>query len=225
MCRRRFSLLFVSACLLIAPIRLLAAPPPQKSEPQTLELSQRVTQLVEADDAAGLRALGPAAIPTMAWLYELSDEPQRVRIANLFYQIGIESEAAERALMRDVHTRNPDLRLAVQYALGRVSHDPEVISTLLDTLQNDDNPLFRDKAACALAYDQIHLTEEQKVRVYEGLIQALANPEPQVRAISIQALSILTGQTKGFHHLYPEERRERSIALWQKWLEDYRASL
>jgi HEAT repeat protein len=220
MYRRSLSLLFVSACLLISPLRLLAT-----EETQNLELSQRVTQLVEAEDAAGLRTLGPAAIPAMAWLYELSDEPQRTRIASLFYQIGIKSEAAERALMRDVHTRNPDLRLAVQYALGRVSDDPEVIATLLDTLQNDRNPLFRDKAACALAYDQIHLTEEQKVRVYEGLIQALSNPEPQVRAISIQALSILTGQTKGYHHLYPEERRERSIALWQKWLEDYRASL
>jgi HEAT repeat protein len=225
MCRRRFSLLFVSAYLLIVPVRLLAAGGTQKTELQRIELSQQVTRLVEADDADALRALGPAAIPAMAWLYGMSDEPQRVRIANLFYQIGIKSDEAERALMRDVHTDNPGLRLAVQYALGRVSDDPEVIATLLDTLQNDHNPLFRDKAACALAYDQIHLTEEQKVRVYEGLIQALSNPEPQVRAISIQALSILTGQTKGYHHLYPEERRERSIALWQKWLEDYRASL
>jgi HEAT repeat protein len=219
MYRRRISMLLVSACLLIAPVRLA------RSAPQNAELSQQVTRLVEAGDAAGLRALGPAAIPAMAWLYELSDEPQRVHIANLFYQIGIKSDAAEHALMRDVHTENPDLRLAVQYALGRVSDDPEVIATLVDTLQNDRNPLFRDKAACALAYDQIHLTQEQMVRVYEGLIQALSNPEPQVRAVSIQALSILTGQTRGFHHLYPEDRRERSIALWQKWLEDYRASL
>jgi HEAT repeat protein len=220
MYRRRFSLLFVAACLLSIPGHLLA-----RKEAPASELSRQVARLVDADDAGGLRALGPAAIPVMASLYVQSDEPHRVRIASLFYQIGIESEAAERALMRDVHTQNPDLRLTVQYALGRVSHDPMVIATLLDTLQNDSNPLFRDKAACALAYDQIHLTEEQKVQVYEGLIQALSSPEPQVRAISIQALSILTGQTKGFHHLLPEERRERSIALWKKWLEDYRASL
>jgi HEAT repeat protein len=139
--------------------------------------------------------------------------------------MGVQSEQAERALMRDVRTRNTELRLAVQYALGRVSNHPMVIEILLDTLQNDRNPLFRDKAASALAYDQIHLTKEQKARVYEGLIDALSSPEPQVRAVSIQALSILTGQTKGFHYLFPEERRERSIALWQRWLEDYRAHL
>ncbi|HWM91934.1 MAG TPA: hypothetical protein VN493_14305 [Thermoanaerobaculia bacterium] len=218
MFRRELSLLVVSACVLAVPV--LAA----QEEPK-LEMSQRVTQFVEANDAEGLRALGDEAVASMVWLYELSEEPERVRIANLFHEMGTRSEVAERALMRDVHARNVDLRLAVQYALGRVSDDPMVIETLLDTLQNDRNPLFRDKAACALAYDQIHLDEKEKARVYEGLIAALSNPEPQVRAVSIQALSILTGQTKGFHALYPEDRRERSIALWHQWLQDYRSSL
>lgn len=189
------------------------------------ELSQRVTQLVEARDAEGLRALGEEAIASMVWLYELSEEPERARIANLFYKMGIPSEAAERALLRDFLSDNIELRLSVQYALGRVSANPMVVETLLYTMENDRNPLIRDKAACALAYDQIHADEKQKARIYEGLIEALSNPEPQVRAISIQALSILTGQTKGFHALYPEDRRERSIALWQQWLQDYRASL
>lgn len=216
MFRRELSLLVVSVFLLTVPV--LAAEP-------KLELSQQVTRLVEANDADGLRALGADAVASMVWLYELSEEPERARIANLFYQMGTRSEVAERALMRDVHAGNVELRLAVQYALGRVSNDPMVIETLLDTLENDRNPLFRDKAACALAYDQIHLDEKQKARVYEGLIDALSNPEPQVRAVSIQALSILTGQTKGFHALYPEERRERSIAMWQQWLEEYRARL
>ena len=218
MSRSRLSVLFVSACLSIAPLAVFA-------EEQTLEVSQQVTRLVEAEDADGLRALGADALPAMAWLYELSEEGQRLRIARLFYEIGTRSDVAERALIRDVHTTNVELRLAVQYALGRVSNDPEVVQTLLDTLQNDANPLFRDKAAAALAYDQIHLDEEQKARIYEGLIQALSNPEIQVRAVSIQALSILTGQTKGFHALYPEERRERSITLWKEWLESYRANL
>lgn len=220
MCRRSLSLLFASACLLISPFSLLA-----QSQDQNLELSQRVTQLVEANDAAGLRGLGAEAIPSMAWLYGMSDEPERVRIANLFNEMGLKSDVAEQALMRDVHTGNPDLRLAVQYALGRVSDAPEVVDTLLDTLQNDGNPLFRDKAACALAYDQVHLNEAQKVRVFEGLIQALSSPTAQVRAVSIQALSILTGQTKGYHHLLSEDRRERSIAMWQKWLDEYRTKL
>lgn len=216
--RRSLSLLFVSACLFLSAFSLLA-------QDQSLEMSQRVTQLVEANDAAGLRALGVEAIPSMTWLYGMSDEPERVRIANLFKDMEIKSDEAERALMRDARTTNPDLRLAVQYALGRVSDDPAVIETLLDTLQNDGNPLFRDKAACALAYDQVHLNEAQKVRIYEGLIQALSNPKAQVRAVSIQALSILTGQTKGYHYLLSEERRVRSIEMWQKWLEEYRAKL
>lgn len=220
MYRRSLSLLFVSACLFVSPLSLLA-----QDQDQSLELSQRVTQLVEANDATGLRALGADAIPSMSWLYGLSDEPERVRIANLFKEMGLKSEVAEQALMRDVHTANPDLRLAVQYALGRVSDAPEVVETLLDTLQNDGNPLFRDKAACALAYEQIHLNEAQKVRVYEGLIQALSSPTAQVRAVSIQALSILTGQTKGYHYLLSEERRVRSIEMWQKWLEEYRGKL
>lgn len=209
---RRMSLLAVSVLLLSTPLF---------SE----ELSQRVTRLVEAGDPEGLRALGDDAVISMVWLYELSEEPERIRIANLFYQMGVRSETAERALLRDFLSPNVELRLAVQKALGRVSDNPMVVETLLYTLEHDRNPLVRDKAASALAYDQIHLNEQEKVRIYEGLIEALSNPEAQIRAVSIQALSILTGQTKGFHPLYPEDRRERSIAMWQHWLEEHRARL
>lgn len=209
---RRLSLLVLSALLLTVPV-------------YAEDLSQKVIRLVEGDDAEGLRALGEEAIPSLVWLYELSEEPERIQIANLFYRMGTLSPQAERALLRDFESPNVELRLAVQYALGRVSNDPMVIETLLYTMENDRNPLIRDKAACALAYDQIHLDEKQKTRIYEGLISALGHPEPQVRAISIQALSILTGQTKGFHALFPEDRRERSIALWQQWLQDRRARL
>jgi hypothetical protein len=220
MFRRRLSLLLVSTFLVTLPAQLFAS-----QQVPEVELSQRVAQLVEANDAAALRDLGPEAIASMVWLYELSEEAERTRIANLFYKMGARSEIAERALLRDARTNNVELRLAVQYALGRVSDDLRVVETLLDTLQNDPQPLFRDKAAAALAYDQIHLNKEQKAWVYEGLIRALSNSETQVREVSIQALSILTGQTKGFHALYPDERRERSIALWQQWLQEYRASL
>lgn len=189
------------------------------------ELSQQVTRLVEAGDVAGLRALGEGAITPMALLYELSEEPERIQIANLFHEMGIQSQVAERALLRDFESPNLELRLAVQDALGRVSNDPMVIETLLYMLENDRNPLIRDKAASALAYDQIHVDAKGKARILEGLISALSNPKEQVRAVSIQALSILTGETKGFHPLYPEDRRERSIALWQHWLEEYRAKL
>jgi len=209
---RRLSLLVVSTLLLSVPVF-------------AEELSQQVTRLVEADDADGLRALGDEAISSMVWLYELSEEPERIHLANLFSKMGLQSEVAEHALIRDFESGNVELRLAVQYALGRVSNDPMVIETLLYTMENDRNPLIRDKAASALAYDQIHLDAKQKARVYEGLIAALSNPKVQVRAVSIQALSILTGETKGFHPLYPEDRRERSIAMWQHWLDEYRAKL
>lgn len=209
---RRLPLLVVSVFLLSVPVF-------------AEELSQQVTRLVEAGDADGLRALGDEAIASMVWLYELSEEPERIRIANLFSRMGLRSQVAERALVRDFESANVELRLAVQRALGHVSDDPMVIETLLYTMENDRNPLIRDKAAAALAYDQIHLDAKRKVRIFEGLIAALSHPKADVRAVSIQALSILTGQTKGFHPLFPEDRRERSIAMWQSWLEEYRAKL
>lgn len=209
---RRMSLLAVFLLLLSVPVF-------------AEELSQQVTRLVDANDADGLRALGDDGITSMVWLYELSEESGRIHIANLFSKMAVQSDSAERALLRDFLSPNLELRLAVQNALGRVSSNPMVVETLLYTLENDRNPLVRDKAAAALAYDQIHLNEQEKVRIYEGLIEALSNPEPQVRAVSIQALSILTGQTKGFHPLYPEDRRERSIAMWQHWLEEHRTRL
>lgn len=209
---RRLSLLAVSVLLLSVPV-------------SAEELSQQVTRLVDAGDAEGLRALGDEAISSMVWLYELSEEPERIHIADLFSRMGIRSQVAERALVRDFESANVELRLAVQRALGRVSDDPMVVETLLYTMENDRNPLVRDKAAAALAYDQIHLDEKRKARIYEGLIAALSHPKPEVREVSIQALSILTGQTKGFHALYPEERRERSIAMWNQWLADHRAKL
>ncbi len=188
-------------------------------------LSLRVADLVERNDVEALRALGPQTLPALIFLYDTGDEARRTRIANLFYALEWTSPEAERSLMRDVRTHNVELRLAVQYALGRVSSGPQVVEALLDTLQNDPIPLFRDKAACALAYDQIHLKEPEKVRIYQGLIQALSNPEPQVQAVSIQALSILTGQTKGFHPQLAPERRQRSIDMWERWLAEYRQNL
>jgi HEAT repeat protein len=184
-----------------------------------------VSQLVDRNNLEGLRALGPAALPELARLYETANEDRRIAIANLFYQLGQRSLDAERVLLRDVHTANPALRIGVQYALGRVSDDPKVIDTLVDILQHDASPVFRDKAACALAYDQIHLTEAQKVRLYEGLIDALSNPKGQVQAVSIQALKILTGQDKGFRRSDPPEKKQQSLEAWRRWLAEYRANL
>jgi len=172
-----------------------------------------------------LKKLGRDVLPVMARLYESSNETERTRIAESFYQLGWKSAEAKQVLMKDVHTQNQYLRLQVQWALGRVSNDVDVVEVLLNNMQNDSNPLFRDKAACALAYDQIHLTEKQKVRLYQGLIQSLRDAKPDVRRIALLALSIQTGQTKNFNPDAPADQREARIREWEKWLEEYKSNL
>jgi HEAT repeat protein len=159
-------------------------------------------------------------------LYEASrDDGFKARTAQTLYELGWESPEAKRALMKDVHTQNQDLRLQVQWALGRVSHDDDVVDTLLANMTSDSSPLFRDKAACALAYDQIHLTERQKIRLFGGLIQALHDDKDDVRRIAVLALQIHTGQTKGFDPGAPPADREQKIRVWQAWLAQYQTGL
>ena len=185
-----------------------------------------VKGFVNQYNAQALKEMGPAVLPVLVGLYEQSsDEDQRGNVATMFYQLGWKSAEAKRVLMKDVHTQNQLLRLRVQYALGRVSNDSDVVDVLLANMQNDPNPLFRDKAACALTYDQIHLTEQQKVRLYEGLIRALKDPKLQVRQIALLALKIRTGQTKGFPAKGPEPAQAASIREWEKWLQEYKSNL
>lgn len=172
-----------------------------------------------------LRALGQGVLPVMAQIYTTSDEAGRTRIASTFYQLGWPSQEAYQALIQDIRTTNPDLRLQVQWALGRVSGEDQVVETLLGIMRNDKSALFRDKAACALAYDQVHLTERQKADLYSGLIDGLGDSKPQVRKISIQALKIHTGQTKGFSPTASKSQRARSVQEWREWLTEYRANL
>jgi HEAT repeat protein len=186
----------------------------------------KVRTLVNQYDAQTLKGYGREILPVLVKLYEQSpNEDERGNIATMFYQLGWKSEEAKRVLMKDVQTQNQLLRLRVQYALGRVSNDTDVVDVLLSNMQNDPNPLFRDKAACALTYDQIHLTEQQKVRLYEGLIRALRDPKLQVRQIALLSLKIRTGQTKGFSPTAAEPARESSIKEWEKWLQEYRSNL
>jgi HEAT repeat protein len=189
-------------------------------------LDAEVRSLVLASDWAAMKTRGPGLLPALVELYRATpEEEERTRIAHAFYQLGWESEDARRALSQDVHTANPTLRISVQYALGRVSNDDAVVDTLLANMRNDPNPLFRDKAACALAYDQIHLTEAQKVRLYAGLIHALGDDKDDVRAIAIKALEIHTGQTKGYSPGAPPPARAAAIAEWDAWLARYRENL
>jgi hypothetical protein len=185
--------------------------------------TSRVQSLVSSHDIAALKSLGTGVLPVMVALYRTANETERGNIAEAFYGLGWKSAEAKSVLMRDVHTQNQSLRLQVQWALGRVSGDLDVVDVLLDNMQNDANPLFRDKAACALAYDQIHLSERQKVRLYEGLINALSDPKLDVRSIALLALSIQTGQTKSFEANAPQARRDAAVREWKKWLDEYRS--
>jgi hypothetical protein len=92
-------------------------------------------------------------------------------------------------------------------------------------MRSDPNPLFRDKAACALAYDQIHLSEPQKVRLFGALIDALRDGQYDVRHIALMALQIHTGQTKGFDPGASWADREQKLRVWQNWLAQYKSGL
>lgn len=71
----------------------------------------------------------------------------------------------------------------------------------------------------------MHLKPEQRYRLLEGLVQSLNDPKLDVRRISLKALHILTGQTRGFPPNGPIEKRLAAIADWEKWLEEYRNNL
>lgn len=183
-----------------------------------------VRPLLKTQNVEALKALGPDVLPVMARIYEESPPDDRARIAETFYRIGWKSPDAKRVLLQDVHTQHQQLRIQAQWALGRVSGDDDVVDVLLANMRNDPNPLFRDKAACALAEDQIHISPRGRIRLYSGLVFALDDPKQQVRQIALQALEILTGQTKGFKSAGTPEERAKSVVVWKKWLDDYRAN-
>ena len=160
-----------------------------------------------------LKQYGESAIVPLLELYAEGDNAQKARVAGALYYLNIKSEEAREILMKDIHTADQDLRLQVQWAVGRVSSDDVVVHALLDNMRNDPNPVFRDKAACALAHDQPHLTEKQRVLLLEGLVQALDDEKPDVRNIAGLALQIQTGQSKG------------GVQEWKDWVAEYRRNI
>jgi hypothetical protein len=69
-------------------------------------------------------------------------------------------------------------------------------------------------------------TLPELVRLYaQGLVHALDDPKLQVRQVALQALSILTGQTKGFEPGGTPQDRKAAVEDWRRWLAEYRASL
>jgi hypothetical protein len=76
-----------------------------------------------------------------------------------------------------------------------------------------------------LASDQIHLTEAQKLRLYERLVDLLESPNPETRSLAIRILHAHLGQAKGFHPSFPPERRAEAVERWRRWLDEYRAAV
>ncbi len=212
--------------IVLLPALLLAAAPAQADSVPAAGAGSALEKAVAADDLEAIKAMGPSAMPRLARLYTATrDEQGRQALATIFYRLSWRSEEAKDALMADVHTPDQGLRISVQYALGRVSNDVAVVDVLLDNMQNDASILFRDKAACALAYDQVHLTPAQKVHLYEGLIRALDDPKVDVRRISALVLKLQTGQEKDFRFFDPPEARARAVEAWRRWLAEYRSQL
>src|SRR6266581_127557 len=102
---------------------LLVALTPQSVFGQDPSIAQ-LQQWVDGHNVASIRALGRPVLPKLVQLYEAArHDGFKARVARALYELGWESPEAERALMKDVHTLNQDLRLQVQWALGRVSND------------------------------------------------------------------------------------------------------
>lgn len=192
---------------------------------RNLPVESEIQALVESENFAALKEFGVAALEPLVNLYKKGDIAQKTKIASALYFLSLRSEYAREVLLKDVHTPDRQLRLQVQWALGRVSSDESVVHSLLDNMQHDPNPLFRDKAACALAHDQVHLTEKQRVVLLEGLINALGDEKPDVRFIAAKALEIQTNQTKGFDPNAPQEERMKHVAEWQAWVAEYRRNI
>jgi hypothetical protein len=189
-------------------------------------IDPRLATAVAHDDYQSLRERGPAILPQLVALYRSSPDPHaRAAVARAFYVLGWPSEEAKSAMLADLGTLDEELRSQVQWALGRVSNDPVVVDRLLDRMEHDAKPLFRDKAACALANDQTHLDPAARFALAERVVERLDSPDAEMRSLAINILRVLTGQAKGFIPSAPTEFRQKAVARWHAWLDDYRRSL
>jgi hypothetical protein len=187
--------------------------------------TELLIKYVSTYNIEAVKKLGPDVMPLLADLYIVSHINQKKVIANIFYQLKLESEIAENALMQDINTDDEQLSISIQNALDSVSSDQDVGDSLLENTLHDRNAYFRDKAECNLAYDQTHLSDEDKVPMYECLINGLSSSNKQVRSIAIKALKIHTGQTKEFDPGAILEERHESIKRWENWIEEYKENI
>lgn len=214
-------LLACATCALA--LALPVAPPAAGAERPDSDL----WPLVEGYAWDELRQRGPGVTGELAELYRATPDPEDRRdLARAFYVLGWRSEEAEAALMADAESGHEGLRIQVGWALGRVSADDRVVEYLLGTLADgEQSPLVRDKAACALASDQIHLTDAQRVKLLERVIDLLESPDVWLRWQAVRVLEVQTGQRKGFAPRLPEEQRAAAVERWRRWLEEYRSQL
>lgn len=190
-----------------------------------VEAQSDVATLLHNDDLEGLRAVGPSVTSELVAKYRASDEDGRAHLAWVMYNLGYESGEAKNALMEDVHSSHDDLRVWSQYALGRVSKDEDVVDVLFDNMKSGEKWLFRDKAACSLAYDQIHLSERQRLRLLARLINELDDEEGAQRGLAIRVLEVQTGQRRGYNPHARRPDRLRQIEEWWRWWNTYKAEV
>jgi hypothetical protein len=172
-----------------------------------------------------LRARGPAVLPQLVSLYRESGPHERAAVARAFYGLGWKSEEAKQVLLGDLATQDVELRLDVQWALGRVSADPVVVDRLFANMENDPNLMFRDKSACALANDQIHLDPRARLAMMRRVVERLESPDPETRSLAVRILHAWTGQAKGFLPGAPPEHRAAAVERWRAWLVEYERSM
>ena len=91
-----------------------------------------VASLIAQGKTAAVRP-GPGVLPVIVRLYESSDQMQRTRIAETFYQLGWKSPAAKRCC-EDFHTSNQSLVCSI-VGVGRVSNDDDVLAVLQQNMR------------------------------------------------------------------------------------------
>jgi len=187
-----------------------------------------ITQILAIKDipAQDIEHFGYAAIPILTELYqEAETNLDKSRIAWVFWKLGWKSAEIEKALMSDLDSSDANLKVWVQWGIAKSSDNSEVIEKLLYNMERDTSSFVRDKAACALASDFVHISPSQRVTILRGLIKGLSNDTQQVRASSIQALKVQTGQTKNYVASADIGSRARAINEWSEWLNDYERNL
>jgi hypothetical protein len=173
-----------------------------------------------------IKEYGYGAIPILTELYkEAESNREKSKIADVFWRLGWKSPQIEEALMGDLDSTDEGLKINVQWGIAKSTQSSEVINKLLYNLEYDSSALVRDKAACALASDFIHISPEQRIVILRGLIKGLSNDIQQVRNSSILALAIQTGQRKGFVATADADSRTESITVWHEWLDEYERNI